>query len=227
VGDGVVGEGAGEQRSLLDLTVRELLDAVAAKTSAPGGGAVAALAAALAAGLTGMAARYGVPGVPVPDGPSAESIRAGRLSPEALGSIAEQADSLRERAAALVDADVDAYAAYLAAVRRPRDDPRRRRAVETATEGAAAVPAEIAEVGAAVSELALSLRHRSNPNLHGDVVAAVLLAAASTTAASTLVRENLGHRPRDPRLARAGDLSREAVRRTYSATGERQPGRAT
>ncbi|WP_425564207.1 cyclodeaminase/cyclohydrolase family protein, partial [Pseudonocardia zijingensis] len=38
--------------SLLDLTVRELLDSVAARTPAPGGGGVAAIVTAMAAGLT-------------------------------------------------------------------------------------------------------------------------------------------------------------------------------
>ncbi len=175
--------------SLLDLTVRELLDAVAARTSAPGGGSVAALTAALAAGLAGMAARYG---------------------PEALVPVAEQADALRDRAAALADADAAAYAAFLAVRQLPAEDLRRRAAVT----GAAAVPAEIAEVGDAVSELALDLRHRGNPNLHGDVVAALLLASAATTAATTLVRENVGD---DPRTARAAALAAAAQDRAARA----------
>ena len=44
--------------SLLDLRVADLLDAVAAREPAPGGGAVAALAAALAGGLVSMANRF-------------------------------------------------------------------------------------------------------------------------------------------------------------------------
>ncbi len=44
--------------SFLDARVKEFLDAVPARTPAPGGGAVAAVVAALAAGLTAMAARF-------------------------------------------------------------------------------------------------------------------------------------------------------------------------
>ena len=45
------------------LRIDELVDAVAAETPAPGGGAVAAIVTRLAAALTAMAGRYGV-GVP-------------------------------------------------------------------------------------------------------------------------------------------------------------------
>ncbi len=198
------------ERSLLDLTVRELLDAVAARTSAPGGGAAAALTTALAAALTGMAARYGIPVPPLPDPDGT------RLPADALAAIAERADALRVRAAALADADADAYAAYLTALRLPREDPLRATAVAGARSGAAAVPSEIAELGDAVSELALGLRHRGNPNLQGDVVAAVLLAAAATTTAAALVGENLGP---DPRTDRARERASEASDRAHRATG--------
>jgi formiminotetrahydrofolate cyclodeaminase len=41
-----------------DLTVQELCETVAAQTSAPGGGSVAAIVTAFAASLTAMAARF-------------------------------------------------------------------------------------------------------------------------------------------------------------------------
>lgn len=169
------------ERSLLDLSVRELLDAVASRTSAPGGGAVAALSTALAAALTGMAARFAAP----EEGPSAA-----------------EADELRERAAVLLDADAAAYGAFLAALRRPRDDPGREQAVDATRDRAAAVPGEIAAIAAAVSELAAPLAAGGNPNLRGDAVAAVLLAAAAAGTAAQLVAVNVGADPRTE-LARA------------------------
>src|SRR5690606_17762897 len=111
--------------SLLDLPVRELLDAAAARTPAPGGGGAAALTAALAAALTGMAARFA-------DGAEAER-------------AAERADELRAALAPLADADAAAYGAYLAARRRPRHDPGRADAIAAARRETGAVPPRIPE----------------------------------------------------------------------------------
>ena len=65
-----------ESESLLELRVRELLDAVPARAPAPGGGSVAAIAAALAAGLTTMAARFAPGGVGASGGDHRSSRRA-------------------------------------------------------------------------------------------------------------------------------------------------------
>ena len=157
--------------SLLDMTVRDLLDAAAARTPAPGGGGAAALTTALAAALAGMAARFG-------DGAVADR-------------AAEQADTLRAAATPLADADADAYRAYLAATRLPRDDPSRGEAIAAARSEAIAVPARIAELAGAVAELAADLARTGNPNLHGDAAAAVHLAAAAATTAAELIAANV------------------------------------
>jgi formiminotetrahydrofolate cyclodeaminase len=157
--------------SLLDMTVRELLDAAAAGTPAPGGGGAAALTTALAAALAGMAARFG-------DGAAADR-------------AAEQADTLRAAATPLADSDATAYRAFLAAARLPRDDPGRGEAIAAARREAIAVPARIAELAGAVAELAADLARTGNPNLHGDATAAVRLAAAAATTAAELIAANV------------------------------------
>ncbi|MHA6620734.1 cyclodeaminase/cyclohydrolase family protein [Pseudonocardia sp. DLS-67] len=157
--------------SLLDLTVGDLLGSVAARTPAPGGGGVAALATAMAAGLTGMAARFG-------DGPAAER-------------AAERADELRSLAAPLADADAAAYGGFLAAVRLPRDEPGRAAAVRRAREDAIAVPVAIAGVAGEVAELAADLVRNGNPQLRGDAAAAVHLAAAAAATAAELIAANV------------------------------------
>jgi formiminotetrahydrofolate cyclodeaminase len=153
--------------SLLDLTVRDLLDATAGRTPSPGGGGAAALTTALAAALAGMAARFGD------------------------GAEAERADTLRAAVAPLADADAVAYRAYLAATRLPRDAPGRADAVAAARRETIAVPALIAEVAGAVAELAAGLARSGNPNLHGDATAALHLAAAAATAAAELIAANV------------------------------------
>jgi len=152
--------------SLLDLTVRELLDAFADRTPAPGGGGAAALATAMAAGLAAMAARYGD------------------------GALAERADALRAEVASLADADAAAYEAFLAATRLSRDDPRRAEAIASTRREAIAVPVRIVEIAGAVAELGADLARHGNRNLHGDAVASVHLAAAAAAVAAELVATN-------------------------------------
>jgi formiminotetrahydrofolate cyclodeaminase len=153
--------------SLLDLTVRDLLDVMAARTPAPGGGGVAALATAMAAALTGMASRFGD------------------------GAAATRSDDLRHRASVLADADAVAYGTFLTAVRLPHDDPGRPTAVAEARRGAIGVPAEIGELAAEVAELAADLALHGNPQLRGDAVAAVRIAAAAAGTAADLVAANV------------------------------------
>jgi len=182
-----------DRSSLLDLTVRELLDAVAARTSTPGGGAVAALATAMAAGLAGMASRFGD------------------------GSAADAADALRAEVTPLADADADAYRAFLEATRRPRDDPSRAEAIETARRDAIAVPAQVAEVAGAVTELAAGLVRTGNPNLRGDAAAAVHLAAAAAATVAGLVAANVAGDIGSSELARSRAIAAAARDRTGEA----------
>jgi methenyltetrahydrofolate cyclohydrolase len=185
------------ESSVLDLTVRDLLAAVAARTTAPGGGGAAALATALAAALVGMASRFGD------------------------GAVAAEADDLRARAAPLADADADAYLAFLTAMRLPRDDPSRPAAVAGARDGAVAVPAEIAELAAAVAGLGSGLVLGGNPRLRGDAAAAVHLAAAAAATAAVLVDANVPAGADEPRLARAMAAAEEARSLSAAVDGAR------
>lgn len=168
--------------------VDDFLAAVAAHTPAPGGGAVAAVTVAAAAGLVAMAARF-----------SADL-------PDAV-AIAEEADELRSSVTALADADAEAYGAVLAAFRSPAGDGRRER-IRDALQGAAAVPERIAAAGARVAALGAGVAARGNPNLLGDAHAGVLVAEAATRAAANLVRINVELGDLDPAV---GAAAREHV----------------
>jgi formiminotetrahydrofolate cyclodeaminase len=184
---------------VLDRTLAAFLDDVAAKTSAPGGGAVAAVVVGLAAALAAMTARF--------------SER--KLGEEAT-AIAAQADELRAEAGDLAQADAEAYGAYLEAIRRPEDDPGRDTAVRDATDRSAAVPLRIAEIGALVSGLAPDLGERGNPNLAGDAYTSGVLAQAGTRAAANLVVVNLADEA-DERVQRARELAGAASERAERA----------
>src|SRR5207244_3292690 len=89
--------------SILDLSVRELLDRLGSSAPAPGGGAAAALAGALGAALVQMTANLSI-GRPKLAG----------IEPQAR-QIEVRAAELRLRLAELADADAQAYARVSAA----------------------------------------------------------------------------------------------------------------
>jgi methenyltetrahydrofolate cyclohydrolase len=186
----------------LDLPLGEFLDRVASDKPAPGGGSVAAVAVALAAGLAGMAAR----------------LSTGQLSdaPE----LAEQADASRLRVAPLARADAESYGRVLEAYRDPEDRTER---VRDALSGAADVPLAVAEAGNEVVGIASRLVEEGNPNLEGDAMAAVLLASAGVRAAAKLVQINLSTvNVDDDRLRRANslvDTTAATVRRATEGDG--------
>ncbi|MGH3998219.1 MAG: cyclodeaminase/cyclohydrolase family protein, partial [Pseudonocardiaceae bacterium] len=160
---------------LLECPVNDLLDRFAAKQPAPGAGAAAALTAAMAAGLLGMAARFS----------TAQLIdSAGR---------AVYADRIRDQVAALAEQDTEAYQAVLAAFALPSepDSEVRRRQIRRTLERAARVPTEIAEAASGIATEAVQLVQRGNPNLRGDAFTAATLAVAAARSAAELVRLNV------------------------------------
>lgn len=146
--------------SFLDDSLKEFLDAVPARTPAPGGGAVAAVVAALAAGLTAMAARF------APD------------EWERRAEVVGRAEELRARLEPLADADADAYGAFMAE-RSPE-----------AVERIVALPFELAEIAAELAGLAALVVAEGNPNVSGDAAAGADLAAAVASVAARLVATN-------------------------------------
>jgi methenyltetrahydrofolate cyclohydrolase len=173
----------------LDMAVGQFLDALSAATPDPGGGATAALAVTLAAGLCVMTARL-----------------SGRHL-AAAEEMAARAGRLRDRAAPLAQADAEAYRAVIAALRAPG-----RAGVPAALSAASTVPMEVAEIGAELAVVAAAVAAGGNPNVRGDAITAALLAAAGARAAAALVRINLTGAEGDGRPARAEHLAAEAAR---------------
>jgi formiminotetrahydrofolate cyclodeaminase len=189
-----------------DQSVTELCDTVAAETSAPGGGSVAAVVTAFAAALVAMAARFS------------------RDQWEDAYGVVAQAESLRTRVLPLADEDAKAYESVLEALRLPPDigPDRRDEALGAALSLAADVPLAIAEAALDVATLAAELTERGNPNLRGDAVTAALLAEAAVRATANLVEINLGTREGDARLERAREFV-EASRRISRRVLEPSP----
>ncbi len=195
----------GTMTPYLDHPLRRFIELIAAREPTPGGGSVTAVTASFAASLVAMAARY-----------SAQDVRSGK-------QLAADADRLASRAAGLADADAVAYGRVLATSRATRGlaPDRRREQLGPALEAAAAVPLEVAEVGAETARLAARLVVEGNPNVRGDAATAVILAEAAARSAAQLVRINVASGGCDQDLVRRAlqhaDVAAEAVRRAQES----------
>lgn len=163
--------------------VGDFLDALASEQPVPGGGAAAALSAALAASLTAMVVRLSL---------ERERYAAfGELHAEALAA----SDAARQRFAQLADDDAAAYAAYRAARGMPRETDEQKVAREAAARDAARtatkVPLELVKACQAQMELVERCAGRTNLNVASDLEVAALLLDSAARAAAVNVRVNL------------------------------------
>ena len=172
--------------TFLEQPLDAFLEEIASDKPAPGGGAVAAVVVAMAAGLVAMAARFARDWVDARD-------------------VVERADALRRRVAPLAPADAQAYEEVLTAMRLPKDlEPEvRNTAIGNALARAAEIPLEIAREASEVAVLGALAAEHGNPNLRGDAVAAAMLTEAGARVAANLVVINLGTTERDRRVVRA------------------------
>jgi formiminotetrahydrofolate cyclodeaminase len=162
---------------LANNTITDYLDKAAAGTAVPGGGSVAALNGALAAGLT-----VGKKGYEAVEGEMAR--------------LAEKALQLRGRLTAAIDRDADAYTEVMAAYRLPKTTDKekalRKQKIEDTIKQAAFVPLEVGRDALAVIELASEAIRRGNKNAASDGAVAAMNARTAALAAIYNVRINLG-----------------------------------
>ena len=169
---------------LADHKITEYLDKAAAGSAVPGGGSVAALNGALAAGLTEMVANLTV-------GKKGYEAVAGEMD-----RLAEQALQLRGRLTAAIDKDADAYTEVMAAYRLPKstneETTLRSQKIQEAFKHAALVPLEVGRDALAVIELAGQAIRSGNKNAASDAAVAAMNARTAALAAIYNVRINLG-----------------------------------
>jgi formiminotetrahydrofolate cyclodeaminase len=188
----------------LKFSLEDFLAEVASPTPVPGGGFVAGIAIAMAAGIVAMAARLSVDW------------------PEHRGASA-QAETLRTRATELAGRNTEAYADALTALAGREE--RHRTRYETMADAlalAADVPLAIGDAATAVAALAAEVADRGDPRFRADCAIAASLAVAGTKAAAVLVEVNLGTTGGDDRttLARAQvDEAAGSLQRAIAAVG--------
>lgn len=155
-----------------------VLEAIADRTPAPGGGSSSAWAGAMAAALVEMAARF-----------APERGRA--------GEIEVRAAALRAALLELAERELHSYAPVLEALRLPREHPERAQRARAARWAAAEAPLQIAGACAELAELGAEIAGRGSSHLVGDALAGVELAAAACRAAGRLAELNLHDAPAD------------------------------
>lgn len=186
-----------------DESISSFLDRLADRTSAPGGGASAAIHAAQAAALVSMVARYS-------DGPKfAEHA-------ESIAATLEGSERLRRSALVLAGQDEAAFAAVAAAYKLPKDTDEQRRARSTAIAAALAEaarpPADVITTVDQILGLAEQLLPIGNRNLITDLAAAAEAGRAAANTARVNVEVNLGG-IKDPALVAEYERTIELVDR--------------
>jgi methenyltetrahydrofolate cyclohydrolase len=165
-----------------DEKIGDFLDQVAERVPAPGGGAAAALQAALGAALLAMVARF----------TTGEEYAKHQVT---IGRIITEADELRGLALRLAEADAEAFAAVADAYRMPKstaaEKDTRSAAITQAVVNAAWPPAQVIGVSSMVVDLAEALALIANRNVISDVAAAAEAARAATATARVNVEINL------------------------------------
>ena len=162
-----------------EITLEAFLSDVAAKTPAPGGGSVAALAGSLAAALTQMVA----------------GLTAGRKKYTAVDDearvILDQAAHLRQALFIAIAEDAAAFEQVLAAWRnKDLSKSEQAAAIEQATIGAGEVPLHVARLSLEVAQLAYTIAQIGNTNAVTDAVAGVIMAYAAVQVAALNVKIN-------------------------------------
>ena len=168
-----------------DSSVREWSDAVAAATPTPAGGAVAALASALAAALVTMVA-----------GLTTRREKYAAVHGHAQ-EVFERAESLRGELLELAMYDAEAVAEYMDALRLPQGTEFERTAREAARRAtlleAARVQLELLHQAGEVAALSEAMTGSGVATAIGDAATAAFLAVAAGRSAYWSIRSNLRH----------------------------------
>ena len=156
----------------------DFLDALAAKTSTPGGGGASALAGAVGTALCTMVGQF-----------TLGKKKYAAAEPE-VRALMDRAEDLRRRLLALADADAAAFAPLSAAYALPKDSPERSAVMERCLRDAAAVPLEILRLSGEALELHREMLDKGSTLLVSDVGTGAALCWGALQGAALNVKVN-------------------------------------
>jgi len=146
---------------LIAMTVEGFTNEVSRESPAPGGGSIAALAGALGASLSSMVANL------------TANKRGSEAVDETLNKAAEEAQEIKQQLVNGIDADTNAFNAYMAARRLPSatDEQKKikKQAEQDGLKQAVRVPLKTAELSLKAIEIAQTVVQFGNPNSITDV----------------------------------------------------------
>ncbi len=164
--------------SMLDMTLREFSDALAGKTSVPGGGGASALAAALGTALGTMVCNY-----------TLGKAKYLQVEPE-IQRLMAQAEELRTQLLECIDGDAEAFEPLSRAYSIPKDDPSRAQVMEECLRKAASVPLRILELSCRGILLHRELAEKGSALMISDAGTGVVLCWGAMYGAAVNVRVN-------------------------------------
>lgn len=160
-----------------DQKIKDFLDDLASKKPTPGGGATAALAGAMAAGLVIMVAKLSVE------------------KDKGFKEIEEEAEKLKKELLSLADEDCQVFEEVMKAYRLPKESKmqseKRKMRIQEALREAALLPLRTAEKAVEIVRLASFCARRGNQNAISDARVGIELGTAAVYGALENVRINL------------------------------------
>ena len=153
-------------------SLKPWLDAVASKTSTPGGGNVAAVLGAQASALISMVCQFS---------------SGDRIDEPLIAGL----DRTRDQFLTLADADSAAFDQLMLSYRVTKADPLRTKNLQQAITKAALIPLEIYELATKTGQLLLRIEPTSNPNLRSDTAMAAWIINTTLASAEINVLINL------------------------------------
>jgi glutamate formiminotransferase/formiminotetrahydrofolate cyclodeaminase len=159
------------------------IDQVASSSPAPGGGSVAAVCGALAAGLSSMVCRRTIGRKKFQD------------VSEELKGVLDKVEEVRRQMEEFVVKDAESFDKVMEAMKLPKytdeEKEKRGQAIEVATKGAISVPLQVMEKGLEVLKLSRIVIEKGNPNMVSDAGVSALAAKTAIDGAYYNVRINL------------------------------------
>lgn len=167
------------EEPLADLSIAKFVAKLASDAPAPGGGSVAALGGALAAGLATMVSSLTLGKAKYAD-----------VQTE-MQNVQETGTALYAELLELIDADTEAFNQVMAAFGTPKTNPQRSQLIQQAMHQAAEIPMQVAEKIFSLLPLIATVANNGNKNAITDSGVAALFADAAIKGALYNVRINL------------------------------------